>query len=197
MYVTRALRRGAAIATAVLAASTALVALPVASTAATARPMENLGRGVVAVRSGGKDVLITWRLLGLDPDVLAFNVYRSTAGGAYAKLTPEPLTGGTNFTDSTADLTRANSYHVRPVLDGAEQEPSDPFTLTANHAVEPAVRVPLRKGGAVKFLWAGDLDGDGAYDYVIDRQTKPQTIEAYRGDGTFLWSMNMGPNSMN
>ncbi|MGP4098258.1 rhamnogalacturonan lyase family protein [Nonomuraea sp. KM90] len=191
--------KGVIITAAILAAGTALVAVPAApsTAAAAARPMENLGRGVVAVRSSGTSVLVTWRLLGLDPDGIGFNVYRSTAGGSYVKLNAGVLTGGTNYTDSTADLTRANSYRVRPVINGAEQAASGAFTLTADHAVEPVVRIPLRPGGNVKFVWAGDLDGDGEYDYVIDRQTSPQTIEAYRRDGTFLWSVNLGPNSTN
>ena len=179
------------------AASTVNAAPPGGVVAAAARPMENLGRGVVAVRSSNTSVLVSWRLLGLDPDGIGFNVYRSTAGGQEVKLNSAVLTGGTNFTDSTADLTRSNSYRVRPVVDGAEQPPSGAFTLTANHAVEPVVRVPLRSGGPVKFVWVGDLDGDGEYDYVLDRQTSPQTIEAYRRDGQFLWSVNMGPNSTN
>ncbi|GAB2608822.1 rhamnogalacturonan lyase [Streptomyces capparidis] len=192
-------------ATAVLmsAAATALsvdagAAAPAGSVAAAAaRPMENLGRGVVAVRSSSTSVLVSWRLLGLDPDGIGFNVYRSTAGGQEVKLNSAVLTGGTNFTDSTADLTRSNTYRVRPVINGAEQPPSGAFTLTANHAVEPAVRVPLRAGGPVKFVWVGDLDGDGEYDFVLDRQTSPQTLEAYRRDGQLLWSVNMGPNSTN
>ncbi|WP_117215227.1 carbohydrate-binding protein [Allorhizocola rhizosphaerae] len=163
----------------------------------TGRRMESLGRGVVAVRSSSTSVLVTWRLLGLDPAGIGFNVYRSTAGGAPVKLNSSVLTGGTNYVDSSANLSQANAYHVRPVIDGVEQAPSGAFTLTANHAVEPVVRVPLRSGGAIKFVWVGDLDGDGEYDYVLDRQTSPQTIEAYRGNGQFLWSVNMGPNSTN
>ncbi|MEU6726463.1 hypothetical protein ABZ917_22410 [Nonomuraea wenchangensis] len=195
-----ALRRHRAIvpAAVLLLACTALTASPasaVRTQKAAARPMENLGRGVVAVRSSSTNVLVTWRLLGLDPDGIGFNVYRSTAGGSYVKLNSSVLTGGTNYTDSTADLTKANSYRVRPVVGGAEQAPSAAFTLTAGHATEPVVRVPLRAGGPVKFVWVGDLDGDGEYDYVVDRQTSPQTIEAYRGDGAFLWSVNLGPNS--
>ncbi|GGS75025.1 rhamnogalacturonan lyase family protein [Streptomyces violaceus] len=161
-----------------------------------ARVMEDLGRGVVAVRSSGSQVLVSWRLLGLDPEGIGFNVYRSTAGGAYVKLNSGALTGGTNYTDATADLTRANSYRVTPVVGGQEQAPSGAFTLTAGHAVEPVVRVPLRSGGAVKFVWVGDLDGDGEYDYVVDRQTSPQKLEAYSGDGDFLWEVDLGPNSL-
>ncbi|MCC8250444.1 rhamnogalacturonan lyase family protein [Saccharothrix luteola] len=162
-----------------------------------ARRMESLGRGVVAVRSSSTEVLVSWRLLGLDPSGIGFNVYRSTDGGAEVKLNSSVLTGGTNFTDATANATRANSYRVRPVVNGVEQAPSGAFALAANRAVEPVVRVPLRAGGAVKFLWVGDLDGDGEYDYVLDRQTSPQKIEAYRRDGRFLWQVDMGPNSTN
>ncbi len=161
------------------------------------RRMEGLGRGVVAVRSGSGSVLVSWRLLGLDPAGMGFNVYRSAAGGAEVKLNSNVLTGGTNYVDSTASLGQANTYRVRPVVNGAEQASSGAFTLTANHATEPVVRVPLRGGGMVKFVWVGDLDGDGEYDYVLDRQTSPQTLEAYRSNGQFLWSVNMGPNSTN
>ncbi|SDK87215.1 hypothetical protein SAMN05216298_1762 [Glycomyces sambucus] len=160
------------------------------------RPMEDLGRGVVAVRNGSS-VLVSWRLLGLDPSGTAFNVYRSANGGAWTKLNGSALTGGTNYTDTGANLSQANAYRVAPVLNGTEQAPSTAFTLTADHADEPAVRIPLRSGGPVKFTWTGDLDGDGEFDYVVDRQTSPQSIEAYTSTGRFLWSVNLGPNSTN
>ncbi|ONK14178.1 hypothetical protein [Streptomyces sp. MP131-18] len=163
--------------------------------AAAARPMENLGRGVVAVRSSDTDVLVSWRLLGLDPEGIGFHVYRSADGGEFTRINDEVLTGGTNYVDSGADLGQENSYRVAPVVDGEEQEPSEPFTLTADHAEEPVVRVPLREGGTVKFAWVGDLDGDGAYDYVIDRQGTTQALEAYTSEGEFLWEVDMGPNS--
>ena len=172
-------------------------ASPTTPPPAGARRMEKLGRGVVAVRSASNQVLVSWRLLGLDPDGIGFNVYRSTAGGTPAKLNGSVLTGGTNFVDSTANLSQSNSYHVRPVVGGVEQAASGSFTLAANRAVEPVVRVPLRSGGPVKFVWVGDLDGDGEYDYVLDRQTSPQRIEAYRSNGQFLWDVDMGPNSTN
>jgi hypothetical protein len=166
------------------------------TTPAGTRLMERLGRGVVAVRAGSGSVLVSWRLLGLDPAGIGFNVYRSAGGGAAVRLNPSVLTGGTNYTDTTANLGQANAYHVRPVINGVEQAASGAFTLTANHAVEPVVRVPLRAGARVKFVWVGDLDGDGEYDYVLDRQETQQKIEAYRSNGQFLWEVNMGPNSV-
>lgn len=175
------------------------------------RKMENLGRGVVAVRSSSTQVLVTWRLLGLDPAGIGFNVYRSANGGTAVKLNSSVLTGGTNYTDSAANLTQSNAYHVRPVIGGVEQPASGAFTLTANHATEPIVRVPLvaaPSGYTTKFIWVGDLDGDKEYDYVIDRLAPfdpanndiglgNQFLEGYKRDGTRLWRIDMGPNSRN
>ncbi|HEV2663291.1 MAG TPA: hypothetical protein VG324_00150, partial [Blastocatellia bacterium] len=74
--------------------------------------MENLGRGVVAVRSTTTDVFISWRVLGTDPPDTAFNLYRSTGGGAPTLLNATPITGATHFVDNTADPAQANSYFV-------------------------------------------------------------------------------------
>ncbi|KAH7071726.1 hypothetical protein FB567DRAFT_584353 [Paraphoma chrysanthemicola] len=162
------------------------------------RPMENLGRGVVAVRSSTNSVFISWRLLGLDPQNIGFNVYRSTANGAATRLNPSTLTKGTNFVDSTVDLTKSNRYWVRSVINESEQSPeSGSFTLPANNAQEPAVRVPLRGGDRIRYVWVGDFDADGEYDYLIDRHGTQQGLEAYRRDGKFLWKVDMGPNSRN
>src|ERR1044072_256330 len=84
------------------------------------RKMERLNRGVVAVRSGSS-VFISWRLLGLDPSGIGFNIYRSANGGAAVKLNSSVLTAGTNYTDNAANLTQSNSYYVKPVVNGAEQ----------------------------------------------------------------------------
>ncbi|WYZ36817.1 hypothetical protein EsH8_II_000323 [Colletotrichum jinshuiense] len=174
----------------------AFIALSNALLAQAARPLENLGRGVVAVRASQTDVLVTWRLLGLDPSGIGFNVYRDVDSTS-TKLNKDVLTGGTNFLDSTANLDKVNTYFVRPVINGKEEKASGVFSLPAKNAIEPIVRVPLRSGGPVKFVWVGDLDGDGEWDFVLDRQTTPQTIEAYTGNGTFLWEVSLGPNSEN
>ncbi|KAA9084138.1 rhamnogalacturonan lyase family protein [Microbacterium radiodurans] len=160
-----------------------------------ARVIERLDRGVVAVRAGESEVLVSWRLLGLDPAGIGFVVERSADGEAFEPLS-DVLRGGTNFTDTTVDLSVDNAYRVVPVGASDAEAASPAFTLSAGNAVEPVVRVPLREGGPIKFVWVGDLDGDGAYDYVIDRQTSPQSIEAYRSDGELLWSMDLGRNSL-
>ncbi|KAF5004812.1 hypothetical protein FDECE_8711 [Fusarium decemcellulare] len=167
------------------------------ASAADPRPVENLGRGVVAVRSSEDDILVTWRLLGLDPSNIGFNVYRATDDNEPKLLNSKVLTGGTNFVDSNADAGAVNTYSVRPVVDGKEQKAGGSFTLPADNAVEPVVRIPLRSGGTIKYVWVGDLDGDGEWDFVIDRHSTQQSIEAYTSNGTFLWEVKLGPGSEN
>src|SRR4051812_24157112 len=84
------------------------------------RQMENLGRGVVALNQGGGKVFVSWRLLGTDPDDLAFNVYRFSGNGQPAKLNKEPLTKVTFFEDAGVKLDQPTSYFVRPVERGQE-----------------------------------------------------------------------------
>lgn len=163
------------------------------------RPMENLGRGVVAVRASEDEVLVTWRLLGLDPSDIGFNVYRSSNASDAELLNDEPLTStmGTNFLDITADASAENTYWVRSVVDDEESDDSGSFTLAANNDVEPVIRIPIKDTGAIRFVWVGDLDGDGEYDFVLDRTNTQQSIEGYASNGTFLWEVQLGPNSEN
>lgn len=194
------------------AASSTAAAAP-----AGARFMENLGRGVTAVRVDANSVFVSWRLLGLEPATLAFNVYRASNGGAPVRLNSQPLAAGTNFTDTTATNrgTGTYSYTVRPVVNaqGAEKGASAPFVLPVAGTAEPIVRVkmapPPGEGYYSNSVWVGDLDGDGEYDYVVNRLAPevpntngdlaagPQYLEAYRRDGTRLWQIDLGPGSRN
>ena len=40
--------------------------------------VENLGRGLIAIRASESTVYVGWRLLGTDPSDIAFNVYRAS-----------------------------------------------------------------------------------------------------------------------
>ncbi len=173
------------------------------------RQMENLNRGVVAVKKSTTQIYVSWRLFGNDPTGVAFNLYRSANSGAATKLNASPLTTTTDFTDTPASLsTTTYSYFVRPVIGGVEMAGSETSTVTATTSGSKQYQsVPLRADTGpngpydVKFCWVGDLDGDGDYDYVVDRLStlgeNEQFLEAYTNDGTFLWRMAMGPNSVN
>ena len=80
------------------------------------RQMEKLGRGVVAINQGGGKVYVGWRMLGTDPEDIAFNLYRVTGGGRAVKLNEQPITQSTNYVDTGVDLSRSNSYFVRAFL---------------------------------------------------------------------------------
>ncbi|MFI5007712.1 MAG: hypothetical protein ACHQKZ_09740, partial [Solirubrobacterales bacterium] len=115
-----------------------------ASASAETSLLENLGRGVVAVRSTPTDVFVSWRVLGTDPPDTSFNLYRSTNGGAPVQLNGAPITGATHHLDATADLAQANAYFVRPIVFGVEQAPSGSFGLPAAAPIGQFLRVPLQ-----------------------------------------------------
>lgn len=170
------------------------------------RQMENLGRGLVAVRYSTDSVFISWRLLGTEPDNLAFNLYRSSAG-KQVKLNNQPLTGGTNFIDTKASFTQANTYSVKTVLNGKETDAGKPFVLPANVPVRQYLSIALQtpEGYMPNDASVGDLDGDGEYEIVLHQTgrgrdnsqagyTDPPVFQAYKLDGTLLWTINLGKN---
>jgi rhamnogalacturonan endolyase len=180
--------------------------------------MENLGRGVVAVRTSSTQIYIGWRLLGTDPGNIAFNLYRSANGGSAVKLNSSPLTTTTNFVDSNANTTQTNSYFVRPIINGVEGASSASFTQAANSPIQQFISVPIQAppGGTtpdnVTYTYSandasvGDLDGDGEYEIILkwdpsnskDNSQSGYTgtvfIDAYKLNGTRLWRINLGRN---
>lgn len=171
------------------------------------RSMEALGRGLVAIRQPENKVFISWRILATDPQDVSFNVYRSTNGSAPVRLNKRPLTGPTDFTDSLADLSKKNEWFVRPRAGKKELEASRAFSISADAAARQYLTVPLEtpEGYRPNDASAGDLDGDGEYELVIhmagrgrDNSQKGTTdepiLQAYKLDGTMLWSINLGKN---
>src|SRR5687767_7515174 len=95
-----------------LAVATTCVSLLFPAGAAAQKVVENLGRGVIAIRASDSTVYVGWRLLGTDPADIAFNVYRASAMDAPVKLNDAPLAATTNLVDTSADVSQANSYTV-------------------------------------------------------------------------------------
>ena len=126
-----------------------------------------------------------WRLLGTDPDDIAFNVYRSTGGAAPVKLNPEPIRNATNFVDSRANSKEALAYFVRPVQDGQEGEASAPFRLPADAPARPYLSVPLQTlpGHTPNDASVGDLDGDGEYEIILKQEMRGRDNSQAGTDG--------------
>lgn len=157
---------------------------------ATGRFMECLDRGVVAVPTG-EDTFVSWRLFGTDPSDISFRLYRDSGNGDPALVCTRGADAGTWCTDT--DGQAGDSYFVRPVIDGEEQEPSG----SAPRLTQDYLRIPLQPaspGAFVHLAWVGDLDGDGEYDFVVDRISgQAPLVDAYSRHGEFLWRFNTGP----
>ena len=180
-----------------------LAILSTASASPAQRQMEALNRGLVAVKTPSDGVFVSWRLLGGDPENVAFNLYRATADTPPAKVNREPLGGPTNFQDREADSTQPLRYFVRPVLDGRELAASPPVAAWDRDYLEIPIQ-PIdnyRPGDAS----IADLDGDGDYEIVLHQTSRGRdnsftgltgtpVLDGYEMDGTHLWRIDLGRN---
>jgi len=167
-----------------------LVLCLLATPAHSQRIMEKLGRGFVAVGGGTGGTLLSWRLYGTEQGTdVAFNVYKGTT-----KLNATPITTSTNYQDAAGGT---GTYTLKAIIGGVEEATGTTATNLPNGYLE----IPLKDAGGRKIhlAYVGDLDGDGEYDFVVDRFQAgvSQYVDAYKRDGTFLWRVDMGPNSTN
>ena len=174
-----------------------------AAAASAQRQMENLTRGIVAVKQPGGGVYIGWRLFGTDPETVAFNLYRVAGGSAPIKVNKKLIASTTNYVDSEADTNQALQYFVRPVLNGKELAPSKPAHIWDNNYLEiPIQRIPGYRPGDASIA---DLDGDGEYEIVLHQVSRGRDnafagftgtpiFDAYKMDGTHMWRINLGIN---
>jgi rhamnogalacturonan endolyase len=171
-----------------------------------ARQMENLNRGLVAIKVPN-GVYVGWRLLGTEAQNTGFNLYRNGT-----KVNSTPITGSTNFLDGSGST--SSSYTVRAVINGQEQAASETVSVWGNSYLSVPLQIP--SGGTtpdgVSYTYSandasvGDLDGDGQYEIVLkwdpsnskDNSQSGYTgnvyIDAYKLNGTRLWRIDLGRN---
>ncbi|MDE6379945.1 MAG: rhamnogalacturonan lyase [Muribaculaceae bacterium] len=169
--------------------------------------MENLGRGVVAVRETPEKVNVSWRYLSQDPESQAFDIFRDGK-----KLNKKPIMEATYFTDNYTGSKPA-TYEVRPIKGSL----SGSYTLPAD-APLGYIEIPLDTPELGVDIWGkeyfynandasvGDVDGDGEYEIILkwdptnshdnahDGFTGPTFLDCYKIDGTRLWRINLGDN---
>lgn len=169
--------------------------------------MENLGRGVVAVRDNPDEVTLSWRLLRDDPENVAFDIFRDGK-----KLTKKPLAGATFYKDRLP-AGKSAEYIVKPTKGKIEGS----YNLKEN-APEGYIEIPLLKpdlgvdifGKEYHYMpndaSAGDVDGDGEYEIILkwdpsnahdnahDGFTGSVIFDCYKLDGTHLWRIDLGEN---
>ncbi len=172
------------------------------------RKMEKLDRGVVAVRNSGGAYFVSWRFFATDPDDITFNLYaKSPVGSSFTRLNSKPLQV-TNFQAPQGSIGIGTQLYVTAVNKGVESSPSGMYTVPSHGfttmrstyldiAFNPAADGLELTQYNTKFVWPADLDGDGEYDFVVDRLSttgKSHKVQAYLRDGTLLWTIDMGPN---
>ncbi|TDO99204.1 rhamnogalacturonan lyase [Flavobacterium sp. 245] len=170
------------------------------------RQMENLDRGVIAVKDKGQ-FFVGWRVLGTDPDNLFFNLYRKSGTKKAVKLNDKPISGATNFLDTKANVEEENTWFVKTVLKGKESDAKGSFTIPASSPDKDYLSIVLKpiEGYTANDLSVGDLDGDGKYDLIVHMTgkahdnshtgiTDPPIFQAYTLEGKFLWQINLGKN---
>ena len=185
----------------------ALIFLIAGSQAMGQRQMENLDRGVIAIHKANDSVYIGWRMLGTEPDEIAFNIYRQSGNEKPVRLNKKPIKGSTNYEDGNVNFKKDISYFLKAVLKGKEQGKSVSFTLKANAPAQQYITIPLKTpaGYAPNDASVGDLDGDGEYEVILHQSGRgidnPSTgisgipiFQAYKMDGTFLWEITLGRN---
>jgi hypothetical protein len=161
--------------------------------------MENLDRGVVAVKVTG-GVYVGWRMLGTEYDTTASNVsYNLYKDGN--KL--QNVTDSTNYLDAAGTAT--SKYTVSAIIKGVEGAQSDPVTAWAQNYTS----IPLTSPGSSYSAndgSVGDLDGDGKLDIVLKWDpsnshdnaqsgvTSDVYIDGYTLAGKKLFRIDLGPN---
>lgn len=170
---------------------------------------EQLGRGVVCVRSGDS-IAISWRYLSSDSEKTAFNVYQDGK-----QLNKKPITNSTFF--KTTSTGKDSEYEVRTVEKGKEYGRQDGrFFLSAS--AKDYIRIPLQvpEEGTTpdgrKYRYSandasvGDVDGDGEYEVILkwdpsnshdnshEGYTGNVLLDCYRMNGDFLWRIDLGKN---
>jgi rhamnogalacturonan endolyase len=190
-----------------IAIGTILMVTSMTSAQSTARYMEKLDRGLIAVKSGS-GYYLSWRLFGTDPqdNTFGFNVYKGST-----KLNSTPITDATCYQDNGAGT---GAYTVKPITIGVEGAASEAARVLDQNYLSISLQVP--PGGktpageaytyAANDCSIGDLDGDGDYEIVLkwdpsnskdnafSGYTGNTILDAYKLNGTRLWRIDLGKN---
>ncbi len=175
---------------------------------------EKLDRGLVALEREDGSVFLSWRLLESDPEDITFLVTRRSPDGKMAVVPKGKGYRLTNILDSSLPkdaVGKTYAYEVRkfgPKEPPAAFEPSSKVSLTLTGQASPYIGIPLKGDYDFQKVGIADLDGDGAYEFIIkqpDFNTDPYQqpgywkksattykLEAYRLDGTMMWRYDMG-----
>jgi rhamnogalacturonan endolyase len=177
---------------------------------------EKLDRGLVALEREDGSVFLSWRLLEADSKGGGYVLTRRCSERLSEREVVllhgfPPQKQATNILDKTVEKDNTYFYELRESSGRWVPEPDNlsgrvVVKLTGN--AKPYISIPLKGGYDFQKVGIADLDGDGAYEYIIKQPNfntdpyqhpgywKPSTttykLEAYRLDGTMMWRYDMG-----
>ncbi|MHC4173780.1 MAG: rhamnogalacturonan lyase family protein [Planctomycetota bacterium] len=180
--------------------------------------VEELDRGLVALERLDGSFFLSWRLLESDSENMAFQVTRSpltpSSESPVILLTKRQPYWRTNLVDKSPTnagtiLFRYTLYRYTENKKPSKQERLDEVVVgLAAGRPKPYISIPLKGDYDFQKVGIGDLDGDGAYEYIIKqpnfntdpyqkpgywkKSTDTYKLEAYRLDGTMMWRYDMG-----
>ncbi|MBA7628697.1 Rhamnogalacturonan endolyase YesW [subsurface metagenome] len=182
--------------------------------AAAVSGVEKLDRGLVAVEREDGSVFLSWRLFETDPEDITFLITRRGPDGRVNVLNEGKGYRPTNIVDNTARNGTGKKTYLYQVNKFSQKNPAvtseqpSQVTVTLTGRPKPYIRIPLKGNYDFQKVGIADLDGDGAYEYVIKqpnfntdpyqqpgywkRSTTTYKLEAYRLDGTMMWCYDMG-----
>jgi len=180
----------------VLLSSTAIIAQ---------RMMEKLDRGLALVPASDGKAFVSWRSLLEDDAHLGFNIYKKTDNSKPMKINDKPIVDISSFIDEGFDSTKQQSYFLKSILKGKESAAGKTFVLPAFAKPYYSIKLQTPTGYTPNDGSIGDLDGDGVFEVIIHQAgrgrdnsqagiTDPPIIQAYKTDGTLLWSIHLGKN---
>jgi len=190
-----------------------LLLLPILTTVLTAA--EKLDRGLIGLECEDGSVFLSWRLLDSDPQDIVFQVARfSPRSDTNPVLTTGKTYHQTNFIDEHPEKDAGTKALHYALYSCGENEKIQNWERLAEVSIrltgkpKPYISIPLKGDYDFQKVGIADLDGDGAYEFVIKqpdfntdpyqqpgywkKSTTTYKLEAYRLDGTMLWRYDMG-----
>lgn len=175
---------------------------------------DQLNRGLVAVKQPSSNgVFVSWRILGEEYYDTKYNVYRD------GKVVARNLSVS-NYTDEQG--TESSHYSVAAIIQGKEQTVCPEVAVWEQQYKAIKMGPVLSRTGkdvsehyTLNDICPGDLDGDGEVELLVKRVNSTDAagnstegwwpasndsmysvIQAYKLDGTLLWTIDAGPNQI-
>ncbi len=160
------------------------------------RLMEKLNRGTVAVATDD-GVFVSWRKFATDTNNVTYNLYRDNS-----LVNSTPISDVSNYLDTEG--TEASYYFIKVMENGEVTEISDPVVVWADGYKEVPLQLP-DDSYYPDDCSVADLDGDNEMEIIVKMEnshrdnsdagiTDPVYLQAYKLNGTLLWSINLGVN---